>query len=72
MENTSEIIHLKFPIGDFIKKDEYTPDEIASLAEVIETHLLLTKGLLKPYQLTICQKPTDLEAAIYSNVCMAS
>ena len=36
MENTAEIIHLKFPIGDFVKKDEYTPDEIASLAEVIE------------------------------------
>jgi hypothetical protein len=36
MENTADIIHLKFPIGDFIKKDDYSSEEIASLADDIE------------------------------------
>lgn len=36
MENIADISRLKFPIGEFIKKDTYTPDELTSLIEVIE------------------------------------
>ena len=36
MENTADLTHLKFPIGAFVKKDEYSTEEMISLIEVIE------------------------------------
>lgn len=47
MENNADLTHLKFPIGEFIKKDEYTIDEIASLAGVIENAPAAYKKLVE-------------------------
>ncbi|MBG6235582.1 hypothetical protein IWX76_002150 [Pedobacter sp. CAN_A7] len=45
MENTFDTTHLKFPIGAFIKKDEYPPDELASLIQDMEDSLAAYKAL---------------------------
>ncbi|MCD0487477.1 DinB family protein [Pedobacter sp. MC2016-14] len=36
MENTTDLNHLKFPIGPFFKKDEYSSNELKVLIEEIE------------------------------------
>jgi hypothetical protein len=47
MKNTANLIDLRFPIGDFIKKDNYSADEIASLADDIENAPVAYKKLAK-------------------------
>lgn len=49
MENNTNLNHLKFPIGEFIKKDEYTPDEISSFIDVIEKAPALYKKLSETF-----------------------
>jgi hypothetical protein len=56
MENTADIIRLKYPIGDFIKKDEYSPDEIASLAGAIEDAPFAYKRLAETLSATDLSK----------------
>jgi hypothetical protein len=45
MENTADITHLKLPIGAFVKKDVYSPDEFTSLTQDIEDALVAYKAL---------------------------
>lgn len=45
MENTAEVTHLKFPIGAFVKKDEYSTDEFSSLIQGMEVSLAAYKAL---------------------------
>lgn len=47
MENTTDIIHLKFPIGEFAKKDEYTSAELKTFAEMIESMPVAYEKLAK-------------------------
>lgn len=49
MENNADLTRLKFPIGEFIKKDEYTIEEIASLTEVIEKAPATYKKLVEEF-----------------------
>ena len=50
MENTADS-HLKFPIGAFVKKDEYSPDEFASLIKEMEDSLDAYKALAESINL---------------------
>ena len=36
MEKTLDLNELKFPIGPFVKKDDYSPEEMASMLEIIK------------------------------------
>lgn len=46
MENSNDD-HLRYPIGRFIKKEEYTAEEISALLSVIETAPGLYRNIIK-------------------------
>jgi hypothetical protein len=59
MQNTTDINDLKFPIGPFVKKDHYSPDDFASLITAMEdalkayqtlSHVLTPADLSKTYR----------------------
>ncbi|MEJ2880056.1 DinB family protein [Pedobacter sp. GR22-6] len=47
MENNDDTNHLKFPIGPFTKKDEYSYDELSSLISDIECAPAVYKDLIQ-------------------------